>query len=51
MGAALEGDGLAPLVASGLDLAIRGGDGVVTAGGRSDHWEEEKKLSSHDSRL
>lgn len=41
--AALEGDSLTPLVASGLDAAVRGGDGVVAVGGRSDHWEEEKQ--------
>lgn len=41
--AALEGDSLAPLVASGLDGAVRGGDGVVAVGGGGDHWEEEKE--------
>lgn len=41
--AALEGDSLAPLVASGLDGTIRGGDGVVAVGGRSNHWEEERQ--------
>ncbi len=37
MRTALEGDSLTPLVASGLDAAVGGGDGVVTVGGRSDH--------------
>lgn len=41
--AALEGDSLTPLIASGLDSAIRRGDGVVTVGGGSDHWAEEKQ--------
>lgn len=43
MRAALEGDGLTPVVVSGLDVAIRGGDGVVAVGGGSDHWEEDKE--------
>lgn len=41
--AALEGDSLTPLVAPGLDGAVRRGDGVVAVGGGSDHWEEEKQ--------
>lgn len=32
MWAALEGDSLSPLVASGLDVTVRGGDGVVAVG-------------------
>lgn len=36
--AALEGDRLTPLVASGLDGAAGRGDGVVAVGGGSDHW-------------
>lgn len=44
--AALEGDGLTPLVASGLDSAVRGGDGVVTVGGGSDHWKEGSRKKS-----
>ncbi len=42
--AALESDSLAPLVASSLDRTVRGGDGVVAVGGRSDHWEEEDSV-------
>lgn len=41
--AALEGDGLTPLVASGLDVAVRGGDGVVTVGGGGDHWRKSRR--------
>ena len=44
--AAMESDGLAPLVASGVDFAIGGSDGVVAVGRGSDHWTEgeaEKK--------
>lgn len=37
MRAALEGDSLTPLVGSGLHFAIRGGDGVLSVGGGSDH--------------
>lgn len=44
MRAALEGDGLTPLVASGLYLAIRGGDGVVAVGGGGDHLKEKMKM-------
>lgn len=43
MWAALEGDCLTPLVASDLDVAFRGGDGVVAVGGRSNHLEEKQK--------
>lgn len=39
--AALEGDGLAPLVAPGLHAAVGEGDGVVAVGGRRDHWKAE----------
>lgn len=53
--AALKGDRLTPLVASGLDGAIRGGDGVVPVGGGGDHWSEEKqkkkRLSSFIQRV
>lgn len=34
--AGLKDDGLMPLVASSLDVSIRGGDGVVAAGGGDD---------------
>lgn len=43
MFAALEGDCLTPLVSSALDVAFRGGDGVVAVGGRSNHLEEKQK--------
>jgi len=42
MWTALKGDGLTPLVASGLNFAVRGDDGIVTTGGGSDHWEKEQ---------
>lgn len=51
MWAALKGDGLTPVVASGLNFAIRGGDGVVAVGGGCDHLRVEnqkmKKTTLH----
>lgn len=40
MWAALESDGLTPLVASGVHGSIRQSDSVFTVGGGGDHWEE-----------
>lgn len=45
--AALEGDRLTPLVASGLDGAVGRGDGVVAVGGGSDHWGRGEEKNKH----
>ena len=42
----LEGDGLTPLVASGLNAAIRGDDDIASVGGGSDLWVNKENNKS-----
>lgn len=49
--AALEGDGLTPLVRPGLSGAVGQGDRVVPGGGGGDNWREERGREERTSFL